>query len=621
MAFDSTTSAPWLTRAKESISAGFHLVVAGNTSDLFAVDRVPPASAGDTVGLPAGLSWLPAREALFEVLRHLEYEIFAGTALSENIEAPADRAVRWKEVTLQVEQSKTIEERSDRVSRISKALLSNECSMGVVIENCDRFFGRDDAGMVDQVRLARAMSAAKLAGPRNLRNVLILVASGGLSEVPGYLYRDNNHVAVVEVAHPNRLERERYLRPSLTRFYGCGQMSEDDKVRTLARLVDLSDSMSIRMLEGMIRLSVANSVDVATEPKRLVDLFKYGKKTSPWRELTLDKVRSAQAAIEKVVIGQPQAVRAVSRTLKHARMGIGSDGRGQGPRDVLLFAGTTGTGKTETAKQLAEVVFGDAGAMTRLDMSEYSQEHAVERLTGAPPGYVGFEQGGQLTNAVRSRPHQLILLDEIEKAEPRIWDRLLQVLEDGRLTDGRGQTAYFENTILVFTSNLGVNESFRDRFCKQIESGSLPLYCEIQAHVRGEIRKYFRDHLKRPEVLGRISDERIVVFDILRPDAIEKIARKFLDGFVQSACASENTVDIRIGDSVVEHIRRCMLMTDNLLEGGRRIRTLIRNDIEFPLTDWLSDQNQSTGMRIDVSVPIDDPAVLQLNRDRVSMRA
>src|SRR5690606_403155 len=164
------------------------------------------------------------------------------------------------------------------------------------------------------------------------------------------------------------------------------------------------------------------------------------------------KLLRMEEELGKRLIGQHEAVRATSDAVRRSRAGIADPDR---PTGSFLFLGPTGVGKTELAKALAEFLFDDERAMTRIDMSEYSEKHSVARLVGAPPGYVGYEEGGQLTEAVRRRPYSAVLLDEVEKAHPEVFDILLQVLDDGRLTDGQGRTVDFRNTILILTSNLG----------------------------------------------------------------------------------------------------------------------------------------------------------------------
>jgi ATP-dependent Clp protease ATP-binding subunit ClpB len=204
------------------------------------------------------------------------------------------------------------------------------------------------------------------------------------------------------------------------------------------------------------------------------------------------------------VIGQTRAVQAVSDAVRRARAGVSDPDR---PTGSFLFLGPTGVGKTELAKALAEFLFDDERAMIRIDMSEYSEKHSVARLIGAPPGYVGYEEGGQLTESVRRRPYTVVLLDEVEKAHPEVFDVLLQVLDDGRLTDGQGRTVDFRNTILVLTSNLG------SQFIADPSFGS-------EAAKRDAVMSAVRNAFK-PEFLNRLDD--VIVFDALSTSELTQI--------------------------------------------------------------------------------------------------
>jgi ATP-dependent Clp protease ATP-binding subunit ClpB len=204
------------------------------------------------------------------------------------------------------------------------------------------------------------------------------------------------------------------------------------------------------------------------------------------------------------VIGQEEAVKAVSDAVRRSRAGLSDPKR---PIGSFLFVGPTGVGKTELARTLAAFLFDDEHAMVRLDMSEYMEKHAVARMIGAPPGYVGYEEGGRLTEAVRRHPYSVVLFDEIEKAHPDVFNVLLQVLDDGRLTDGKGRVVSFKNTVILMTSNLGSEWI--------AESGALPEE-EIQAKIEEALRRHFR-----PEFFNRIDD--VIVFHRLGREDIEKI--------------------------------------------------------------------------------------------------
>jgi ATP-dependent Clp protease ATP-binding subunit ClpB len=218
-----------------------------------------------------------------------------------------------------------------------------------------------------------------------------------------------------------------------------------------------------------------------------------GVPVSKMLESEVQKLIRMEDLLSKRVVGQDEALKAVSNAIRRSRAGLQARNR---PIGVFMFLGPTGVGKTETARALAEFLFDDERAMVRMDMSEYMEKHSVARLIGAPPGYVGYEEGGYLTESVRRRPYSVILLDEVEKAHPDVWNIMLQIFDDGRLTDGKGRTVDFKNTVLIMTSNVGLGMS---------------------AH---NVREALRAHFK-PEFLNRIDD--IITFKSLGKEEIQKI--------------------------------------------------------------------------------------------------
>ena len=221
-----------------------------------------------------------------------------------------------------------------------------------------------------------------------------------------------------------------------------------------------------------------------------------------------EKLLHLADVLHQRVVGQDEAVRVVSQAILRARAGIKDPSR---PIGSFIFLGPTGVGKTELAKALAEALFDDERSMIRIDMSEYMEKHSVARLIGAPPGYVGYDEGGQLTEAVRRRPYSVILLDEIEKAHRDVFNVLLQILDDGRLTDGKGRVVNFKNTVIIMTSNLGSQEILNKDFDA------------AQKAVRDLLKEYFR-----PEFLNRVDD--IVVFRALAKEQVKEIAALLLSG-------------------------------------------------------------------------------------------
>ena len=227
-----------------------------------------------------------------------------------------------------------------------------------------------------------------------------------------------------------------------------------------------------------------------------------------------EKLLNMETELHKRVVGQHQAIEVISDAVRRSRAGL-NDARK--PIGSFIFLGTTGVGKTELAKALAEFLFNDDSMMTRIDMSEYQERHSVSRLVGAPPGYVGYDEGGQLTEAVRRKPYSVVLLDEIEKAHPDVFNILLQVLDDGRLTDNKGRTVDFRNTIIIMTSNMG-SHLIQEHFSQAFDGGVVP--ADVVERTREEVIELLKTQLK-PEFLNRIDE--IVMFEPLSEKDISKI--------------------------------------------------------------------------------------------------
>ena len=238
-----------------------------------------------------------------------------------------------------------------------------------------------------------------------------------------------------------------------------------------------------------------------------------GVPVSKLAQTEMTKLLNLEEVLHSRVIGQEEAVKAVSKAVRRARAGLKDPKR---PIGSFVFLGPTGVGKTELARALAEAMFGDEDAMIRIDMSEYMEKHSTSRLVGSPPGYVGYEEGGQLTEKVRRKPYSVVLLDEIEKAHPDVFNILLQVLEDGRLTDSKGRTVDFRNTVLIMTSNVGAEALKRNKYVGfNIQDGEQD-YKDMKGKVMGELKKAFR-----PEFLNRIDE--IIVFHALEKKHLEEI--------------------------------------------------------------------------------------------------
>jgi ATP-dependent Clp protease ATP-binding subunit ClpA len=275
-----------------------------------------------------------------------------------------------------------------------------------------------------------------------------------------------------------------------------------------------------------------------------------------------ERLLSMESSLHERVVGQDAAVVAVSEAVRKARAGLANPRR---PIGSFIFLGPTGVGKTELARALAGYLFDDEDAMIRLDMSEYMERHTVSRLVGSPPGYVGYDEGGQLTEAVRRRPYSVVLLDEIEKAHPEVFNMLLQLLEDGRLTDNKGRTVSFDNTVVIMTSNAGAHLIPGAQEMRGREE-------EIREQLMRELQTYFR-----PEFLNRVDE--IIVFHALGDEELKKIASLLLDNLRRTA--AEQDIVLRFSDAVVARIAR---EGYGSRYGARPLRRAVGKLIESPLS-------------------------------------
>ncbi|MBS1724681.1 MAG: ATP-dependent chaperone ClpB [Armatimonadetes bacterium] len=294
----------------------------------------------------------------------------------------------------------------------------------------------------------------------------------------------------------------------------------------------------------------------------------------------MQKLIELEDKLRQRVVGQDEALQILADAIRRSRSGISDPNR---PVGSFLFLGPTGVGKTETARALAEFLFNDERAMIRIDMSEYGERHAVARLIGAPPGYVGYEEGGQLTEAVRRRPYSVVLLDEVEKAHPEVFNVLLQVLDDGRLTDGQGRTVDFKNAVIIMTSNIG-SHHYGEGFLAGEE------FEEVKAKVLEELRSYFR-----PEFINRLDD--IVVFHSLGVNEIKRIVRIQVEKLVERL--AERHISLELTDAALAE-----LATEGYdpVYGARPLKRAIQKEVMNPLATKLLSGEVRDGQTVTVDV-------------------
>ena len=349
------------------------------------------------------------------------------------------------------------------------------------------------------------LSTAEEAG-----NIVVLVTKNSAS-IPPSFYLNNPLVSTINIPLPGHMEREMFVKANLSLLRIDQDLTHD--ITLMADFIDALDGFTLCETAQLFRLSrlLASNSDSRMTFEKLINLYKYGEKTSPWEELSKEKLTQLEERLGQRVKGQNEAIRKVKDVIIRAYTGFSGlqhSTKQRKPKGTLFFVGPTGVGKTELAKSLAEFVFGDETACIRFDMSEYNHDHSDQRLVGAPPGYVGYEAGGQLTNAVKERPFCVLLFDEIEKADGKILDKFLQILEDGRLTDGKGETVSFSESIIIFTSNIGA---------AHVSADLTP--SAARSYFIQEVRQHFIENLHRPELLNRIGDN-IVAFNFIEDPAV-----------------------------------------------------------------------------------------------------
>lgn len=305
----------------------------------------------------------------------------------------------------------------------------------------------------------------------------------------------------------------------------------------------------------------------------------------------VEKLKNLDIDLKKRVIGQDEAVDALARAIKRARVGLQNENR---PIGSFMFLGPTGVGKTELTKALAENLFGNETQMIRLDMSEFMESHSVSKLIGSPPGYVGYDEGGQLTEQVRRKPYSIVLFDEIEKAHPDVFNMLLQILDDGRLTDSTGRTVSFKNTVIIMTSNAGARNIVEHHSIGFIsKEDSKKDYDKTKEEVMGELKKIFR-----PEFLNRLDD--IIVFKKLSSESIEKITKLMLNEFIKRA--SNKNIEVSISDEVIKYISKVGF--DDTY-GARPLRRAIESNIEDKFAEAMLDGNIKENSKVKINIKDD----------------
>lgn len=575
------------------------IVLEGNVSDMFIQEN----------GLEAG-RLVELDQYLYQYLVDAGYHAVVFFNRIDSFYNPYDRTGEMLKLFYKEAEIVNDNEKPDLIqamSAIRVAMKNEEHSIAVVINMAGQLMSSPEhLGDQEIEYLTTLFLAAKEAAEAPISSVqgwtsnLLIMVTNKVHELPTWFYRYAPFVRSVEIELPDERLRKSLFQTHANYYQDWNQLEEDDREKLLLRLLQRTEGMSCMELDGI--LTAAEGLPVHSIEEQIYS-YRHGKKENPWMEINGERVKKIAEALSSEVLGQEKAVASVWDVIIRATTGLAGIQHSSGtrPRGVLLFAGPTGVGKTEMAKVMAREIFGTEEAMLRFDMSEYSQSHSDQRLLGAPPGYVGYDAGGELTNAVKSKPFSILLFDEIEKANPTILDKFLQILDDGRMTDSRGETVYFTECLIVFTSNIGMNPGIADEDHAEQDLS----YVELERKVRQALRENWR-----PEFINRIG-QNVIVFDYIREKEAEAILQKQLDKICALIESQKNIRITWIQDSLFYQKLRAYCMR-NLQYGGRGIGNAVEYYFLTPLGREIAFESIRAGERIRLTDIEEDTVSIKL---------
>ena len=581
----------WLRDIDAALSIRSQFVLSGNIRDYVLIGR-------------QGLAACPLIDAIWSILEPRDFQgILVWDPIDGLSSFPEGRPIQLADSSL----AKPGRKSEADLANIFRAIAAPEPKQRPVAMVVD-YASRVDTSLRTPEQLfaaaEKAAAASRLVPRKDRRtpacfNPIVWFANRA-NDLPFWFTVDNQRIASIPIPLPGADDRRTWARACYDNIDEDNRDVGTEEFSTT--LGGLTHGMMLVEVENITKLARAQGLK-ASEADDAVERFRVGDvdiDENPWRTDALrTRIAAGAAEIDRYVKGQDRAKMRVLDILKRTSIGLTGaqvSAAGNRPRGVLFFAGPTGVGKTEMAKTIARIVFGDPDACLRFDMSEFKGEHSGDRLIGAPPGYVGFDQGGELTNTMRENPFRVLLFDEIEKAHPRILDKFLQVLEDGRLTDGRGETVYFSESLIIFTSNVGIvrrdeRTGIVERLVSREDQETDPEAYEQK--ILDGVKNHFHLELQRPELHNRLG-ENVVVFNYIT----DEVAKAILDGMIANVvntCLEDTSLTLELTDEAREQLTQFCTGEDVLENGGRGIGSKLEAVLVNPLARHIFDANLREG--------------------------
>ena len=491
---------------------------------------------------------------------------------------------------------------TDAIAIIEKLIQTSSINVSVILDFASRlpaiYSEEIDEFFYGLFRLCQNAEPKLSKGTDNPRYNAIFWLFDKENDMPAWYLVENSKLKSISLPKPDYTIRKVIVEALSKNILGYTETETKKQNECTSTFIDQTSGLHSHEIVSIVSLAMKEKVQFI-EIAEAIRSYKIGTVENPWSKLDPTKIEHAEEILGKRVFGQIIAIKKASDIIKRSAFNLSGSQYSRfsnRPKGILFFAGPTGVGKTELAKGITEMIFGSETSYIRFDMTEFKEKNADQRLIGAPPGYVGYDVGGELTNKIKQNPFSVILFDEIEKANPRILDIFMQILDDGRLTSGRGETVYFSEALIIFTSNLGIFGTSEEGENTMLINEKME-YSEIEKTIKREIEDFFKYTISRPEILNRIGDN-IVVFDFIRPEVGEKIYEKMIQS-VLIAVKEIQGIDLVLNDTVMEKMKQTVCL--DLSMGGRGIGNHVEQIFINPLSRALLKEGIGKGDQVEIT--------------------